>query len=529
MRKLSYLLFLMLCSNVMIGQNYVIDTSFNNGGAYSISTGYDPQYYIARYCDIIEGTGGRYLYAINLEEFGPDEEGEIKMVDGTSGENLFYSFPNVNGNGPDGYDTRVNALFLNSQNNLIAVVNYDSAFGADHINLVNFVNDSVAVLNTQWGPNNDGVLRVYPFAQNTSLLYEELLEVSSGDYYLLGQEYNYVTQDRRSYVVKIDATGNIVTSFGNNGIKYLNMGSSEFYTIGDAVELSSGKIMIGGAQLWQGQVTTYSAFVMQLTSDFDLDLSFTPTAQIDTATAYFSFADAPSRQSFVSKIVEDANGNITLFGNGQVYTSQTSYWNRPAIVRILANGNIDPTFNGGAVLKTSFGGDRAYLSNGNVLANGKILVFGGVRDNQLNPTELSTIILENDGALDSVYHLTANFVESYPYSSAITSDNGIVWHGTVPGGQSPYIEYLVGKLIAQNPTNIIQTPFAQNIEIYPNPTSNIVQVEFEGEAFIQLFDIMGQELISKTAVGQTQINLSDYPVGAYFINVNGYSQKVIKQ
>src|ERR1700757_84503 len=72
-----------------------------------------------------------------------------------------------------------------------------------------------------------------------------------------------------------------------------------------------------------------------------------------------------------------------------------------------------------------------------------------------------------------------------------------------------------------------------NVKIYPNPTKDVLHIEFEmpnEKAELKLFDVLGNEVISTT---QTQINVSSLQNGIYFLQVKTnedfVSKKIIVQ
>ena len=73
------------------------------------------------------------------------------------------------------------------------------------------------------------------------------------------------------------------------------------------------------------------------------------------------------------------------------------------------------------------------------------------------------------------------------------------------------------------------------VEIYPNPTSGIVNVNFATAGYeLVLFDMNGKLLKQQTANEQnTILNISQFPSGIYFLTVKSgdkvYTQKVVKQ
>lgn len=73
------------------------------------------------------------------------------------------------------------------------------------------------------------------------------------------------------------------------------------------------------------------------------------------------------------------------------------------------------------------------------------------------------------------------------------------------------------------------------LTIYPNPTSSFVTIESQSneQLRIKLFDIRGKEIYTTTIFGRSNIELSSYPTGIYFLKIdNGRetsTKKIVKQ
>lgn len=63
--------------------------------------------------------------------------------------------------------------------------------------------------------------------------------------------------------------------------------------------------------------------------------------------------------------------------------------------------------------------------------------------------------------------------------------------------------------------------------VYPNPTSSMITVEGEGVA--ELYNALGQMVMSDNVNGTAQFNLSDLESGVYFIRMNGVTHRIVKK
>ena len=91
------------------------------------------------------------------------------------------------------------------------------------------------------------------------------------------------------------------------------------------------------------------------------------------------------------------------------------------------------------------------------------------------------------------------------------------------------------KQLTINIGNIgISENFAASVKIYPNPTNDTFVVEIEKNTSIKLYNMLGKEVLTQTALGKTEINISHLPKGIYNINIlsDGKiigNQKIVKQ
>jgi len=92
-----------------------------------------------------------------------------------------------------------------------------------------------------------------------------------------------------------------------------------------------------------------------------------------------------------------------------------------------------------------------------------------------------------------------------------------------------------------NNTNMISGSITSSnlIKIYPIPVESVLNIEFNGnsaqKARVNMYNVNGKLLLSKSAVGSTQLDLKQLAAGTYLIKLNDengrelYSGKVIKQ
>jgi len=93
------------------------------------------------------------------------------------------------------------------------------------------------------------------------------------------------------------------------------------------------------------------------------------------------------------------------------------------------------------------------------------------------------------------------------------------------------VEYFWGNMIGEvwNEALAIDDVSALKVQIYPNPTSNRINIEgVQGENTIELFSTLGSKLVSKKEIGASSfdLNLND---GVYLIKITFEGQSIVKK
>lgn len=219
-----------------------------------------------------------------------------------------------------------------------------------------------------------------------------------------------------SPVARLNADGTPDTSFGPNGISATKSGIG----IAELEVLSSGKIVAAGY------------FASKKSNDFAV-ARFNPNGTLDTAfgtggKTIFDFAN--NSNDFVGDMAVDSAGNIlicgeSLFPNSRPVTP-TGY--DAVLIRLTANGTLDPTFGtGGKATPLNIGNLQDYFESVSVLqASGKIVLTGEGRlaGNNAN-ADILTARYNSNGTLDTTYHSTGwNLTDIY--GSYDAGDRGLI-------------------------------------------------------------------------------------------------------
>lgn len=199
--------------------------------------------------------------------------------------------------------------------------------------------------------------------------------------------------------------------------------------------------------------------------------------------------------------------------------------------------------------QTSFGSGLSYIfdANGNMTA---ARTYGDA-----DPEEIySSCRLSSGGQLLAGNVLTGNFNTIYLVKTDPQLSSGCNEHDTIYPAQAPLTNVfstteespqtitestvnlqVFPMLLILNPvcitTGIAETENLLTIGIYPNPGSGKFMIrlpEEKGKTELSIYNSLGMETGRFTCTGmQTEIDLSAYPKGLYFVSGSGYSGKLL--
>lgn len=69
-----------------------------------------------------------------------------------------------------------------------------------------------------------------------------------------------------------------------------------------------------------------------------------------------------------------------------------------------------------------------------------------------------------------------------------------------------------------------------SVDMYPNPSSDVVFIKSEGNYSYEIFNVAGQLVESKVNIdGATQVDVSNWNTGAYIVHITNGNAKEIKK
>ena len=69
----------------------------------------------------------------------------------------------------------------------------------------------------------------------------------------------------------------------------------------------------------------------------------------------------------------------------------------------------------------------------------------------------------------------------------------------------------------------------ETVNIYPNPVSDVLNIEISTPTIIQITNVNGQIIKELQVETNSKINMADIPTGVYFLKIGQNTQKIIVQ
>ena len=191
-------------------------------------------------------------------------------------------------------------------------------------------------------------------------------------------------------LVRYNSNGSLDTSFGDRGVALTTFSTSGCYASALALQ-SDGKIIAAGTNY--RDFSSNSDFgLVRYNSNGTLDTSFGTNGLVSTD--YDGMLDA------ASSVLIQSDGKIVAVGSA---SSSATFYDF-AVVRYLANGQIDTSFGSAGKVRTDFGGanlDIAYA--GTLQSDGKIIAAGTTSDRIGSKTPFAVARYNSNGTLDTSF------------------------------------------------------------------------------------------------------------------------------
>lgn len=276
-------------------------------------------------------------------------------------------------------------------------------------------------------------------------------EVSPDDYW--GASYS-------SKVVCVDQNGDLVPTFGNDGVwKYSFSEIIDF--INASKVMDDGKLLIAGAAETYNETQgkpIYSEFIAMLNPDGSFDTSFG-----DNGFTMVQYIEDSYNYCYDMAVAD--NGKIYLAG--YVWEDLKDM----TIAAFNADGTLNENFGENGFSRISFGGNKNSCA--------------------------TDLVLQPDGKLVAAGH--------YEH-------------------EETYADYVIFRLHTATSLNSIEENTAtKNVYVYPNPAINEIRfANLENECTANVYDMMGRLVMRSTVSAENAMNISRLNAGSYFVElING--------
>jgi uncharacterized delta-60 repeat protein len=322
-----------------------------------------------------------------------------------------------------------------------------------------------------------------------------------------------LTSEKDMQIVRLKNNGSIDSSFGANGVLYVDINDEDNWAESIAM-FPDGKIAILGITYnMENDPSYFDCAIIKMNSDGLLDSSFDGDGK--------TIIDIPitTTMPFNSRVLSDGKLLImhTIIGNSEGFLG---------VIKVNFDGSLDLNFgiNGIATDDFAVGYSVSYANAMDLTSNDKIIIAGSGLSptavtplssaffGQFNPSGQMDITFDEDGCQNLIYD--PRLLEVTDIISISVDTFIIVGTANSSGG-------FISRLILDNTTGIQDgQTFENSIRVFPNPTTEYVQVQSEGNNItsLKIVDISGKILVhQKVTQKEISLNVQHLNDGLYFL------------
>jgi uncharacterized delta-60 repeat protein len=507
--KLKLTFFTLVTVFAATGQIGTFDPTFNDSSDYQIqnwaSTG-----------KIVSLTNET---ALNLSNYGvpgmPGNPGEEHALIGKLTNDLVANYASAQGIVNPGFNDQFSALtdFIVTADNKIIVTGYRQYDEFSYSSIyVGRYNSNGTFDNTF----NSGSF--YELDFSTSFYNTEATKVlllSSGKIMCIAKRANSTNM-----LIRLNSDGTIDNAFGTNGIYDWNFMGGSYSKIHDAIELSSGKLLVAGSEYDGSNGNIQTSFVARMNADGTIDNTFGTGGLVKIMLGQFN------KNSYINSIALTSTGEIIAAGLGAFTASPWDIY-RGGIVKLSADGVMDNTFG-----LYTLPGDYSGLNKVMVTASNEIIA-GGYSNNAtvssyafvfLSLAGIPNVSIDDDGIV-----LSSNLPRAEIRDFTFQQDGKLIYVA------SSYVDNFntglhVGRLLMSENSNSLESNEINELSVFPNPTKENLSIQVKEPTRIRVLNVNGIELYTSELVSETTINVSAFAPGIYYIQTaEGQTSKFIKE
>ena len=321
------------------------------------------------------------------------------------------------------------------------------------------------------------------------------ISIQSDGKIIIGGFFTTYNGTARNCIARLNADGTLDATF--------NPGTGAPSWVQTTAIQSDGKIIIGGA--FSSYNGTTRNCIARLNADGTLDATFNP---------------GTGANNRIQTTAIQSDGKIIIGGYFTSYNGTTI--NR--IARLNDDGTLDATFNPGTGANGSVE-TTAIQSDGKIIIGGDFTSYNGITINRIAR-------INADGTLDATFDPGMGVNEKV-LTTTIQSDDKIIIGGEFTSYNGTGINRIARILGGNTGISSLQP---KTISIYPNPVSNELNIEIEGnneQVNFEIFNSMGQLVFKGNLIEKTAVQTNNFAPGVYILklgNDKGFEiKKIIKQ
>lgn len=470
------------------------------------------------------------------------QTGDLNMAFSTDGADIQFGTKNL---------SRGSEVLVQNDGKIVVVGDTYTAGQGGDIHVYRYNADGT--LDNTFGTN--GVKNI---AGNGSMITANCATLGAGNKILIGGRRDNVAQ-----VIRLNSDGTMDVSFDGDGVRLT--GFSNPHEFNDIVELSNGSIVCLGV-LSNSVGSDFIIAKMTVSGNDDVTFGtsipgyvgifFTNTSvgqalhvndDNTLLVAGYCLGTDMIYDIAIAKISAAGNSLVSNFGtNGKLMMSVNPLVdNKAYTMQVLENSDIllgGISNSNGLIckldslgtLKTNFNSTGYYTgSAGSFIHDLKIINQNKIAAAGINMNHYDVFLFDTLGVVDADFtrEVMPSSVEDFGEYFSVESDGNENLY-TVGGTQ---VSENITKTIVANYSLVpntagISTLTMNNLSVYPNPSSGNVTIQSNFPTAISLVDINGTVLLKSELVGSTQVDLSEFASGIYFIHTaEGQTLKFVKE
>ncbi|WP_304296678.1 T9SS type A sorting domain-containing protein [Porphyromonas gulae] len=354
-------------------------------------------------------------------------------------------------------------------------------------------------LDTSFG-NNGIILAEFPY----STLPEKMLLQKDGKMLLAGYH------NDNMMILRYNPDGSLDKTYGVNGLREIVIEGSENSSFAKAIALQEdNKAVIVGMY---GTHPDWKWVIARINEDGSLDNSF--------GEGGLKTMSIGAGHDFSTAVQIQEDGKIIVAGHSWITSLPTLQYDL-VVARLNQDGSLDNTFGeSGLFKKNVIQGGATYANQVLLSSDGKIYVAFSAIKNTIS--DLGILSLDKNGKLNTSFAGNGYTVNDLggadeAVTMVMQSDGKMVVGASSfkSGSGTPFI---VLRYLTDVPSSVLPVVGEQkSFVVYPNPVKDVLNIEYEGEFGVRIFDLSGRLVLSTKNI--RTIDVKALTAGSYVIEL----------